>query len=323
MSQKNSSSSETKTPEELINTQTNHKANDKIASEKKEKNIYFVISYINKKDEQGDQQKGEIQFEESIFSPECILSKELTKDKENQEYIKVCKLKVKSEKKININLKFTNDKGEYEITFEIKDESFVYDLNLGLKNKKSKFSSKMCIPQDEVKYHDKFNYFLEALNKNSEEKYLDILYKDTINLYSKKPKFEFLINLFIKLYENKNFCPLLLDEFKKMNEFKKKNDKTQLPSIDKNVDRNKDLENYKEEFKKITSFSEKLIKENSYEPLQFYGIILCYLNYYDFETFLELLDKLYLTYTDILFEILLTYKIHFKNPFVKDNEFYR
>ena len=96
-----------------------------------------------------------------------------------------------------------------------------------------------------------------------------------------------------------------------MNEFK-----------NKNVDRNKDLENYKEEFKKITSFSEKLIKENSYEPLQFYGIILCYLNYYDFETFLELLDKLYLKNTDILFEILLIYKIHFKNPFIKDNEFY-
>ena len=80
----------------------------------------------------------------------------------------------------------------------------------------------MCIPQDEVKYHDKFIYFLEALNKNNEEKYLDILYKDTIDLYSRKPNFEFLINLFIKIYENKTFCPLLLDEFKKMNEFKKK-----------------------------------------------------------------------------------------------------
>ena len=101
----------------------------------------------------------------------------------------------------------------------------------------------------------------------------------------------------------------------------KKNDKSQVPSIVKNIDRNKGLENYKEEFKKITSFSEKLIKENSYEPLQFYGIILCYLNYYDFETFLELLDKLYLKNTDILFSILFDELIK-KSLNSEDKEYY-
>jgi len=50
------------------------------------------------------------------------------------------------------------------------------------------------------------NYFIDALTQNKEEEKLYILYQDTINLYSMKPDFEFLINLFIKSYNNKKNC---------------------------------------------------------------------------------------------------------------------
>jgi hypothetical protein len=46
------------------------------------------------------------------------------------------------------------------------------------------------------------NFFIDALTQNKEEE-KDILYHDTINLYSMKPDFDFLINLFIGLYNNK------------------------------------------------------------------------------------------------------------------------
>ena len=52
---------------------------------------------------------------------------------------------------------------------------------------------------------------------------------------------------------------------------------------------------------------------------QFYVI---YIYIYDFNIFSELFDKLYLKSKEILFEILLQYKEHFKNSIKKDDSFY-
>ena len=44
-----------------------------------------------------------------------------------------------------------------------------------------------------MKYQDKLDLFLEALKQNNEEKKNELLYKETIELYSKKSNFSFLI----------------------------------------------------------------------------------------------------------------------------------
>ena len=49
-------------------------------------------------------------------------------------------------------------------------------------------------------------------------------------------------------------------------------------------------------------------------PIDFYGIILCYLNNYNNEIFLEVFEKLFTNNKEILFDILLKYKSYFKTP---------
>ena len=87
---------------------------------------------------------------------------------------------------------------------------------------------------------------------NKEESKLDILF----NLYAIKPTFEFLINLFIRSYNNKN-NPFLLDF---------KNPKIVL----------KNIKICNKDFKDIYSNLENLMKNNCYEPIDFYGLLLCY-----------------------------------------------
>ena len=60
--------------------------------------------------------------------------------------------------------------------------------------------------------------FIEALKENKEMDMIDELYKDTIELYSKKKIFSFLITLFLKIYEKKGLCSELMNIFIKMNE---------------------------------------------------------------------------------------------------------
>ena len=107
---------------------------------------------------------------------------------------------------------------------------------------------------------------MAALKKNNEENKNETLYKETINLFEKKKGFIFLISLFIQIYKNKELCPLLMEKFKDMNNKTKENEK--------NMDRSKDLEDYTEIFNQISSEADNLIKDNDYDPIQFYGIIL-------------------------------------------------
>ena len=50
----------------------------------------------------------------------------------------------------------------------------------------------------------------------------------------------------------------------------------------KNMDRNRYLEDYKTE---IVNIAETFINKDDYNITYFYGIILCYLNYYDYDNF--------------------------------------
>ena len=74
-------------------------------------------------------------------------------------------------------------------------------------------------------------------------------------------------------------------KFKEMNKNKKDNDK--------NMDRKEYLNEYKSEFNEIKSEADKLIATNNYDPILFYGIILCYLNFYDYESFSSIMNELY------------------------------
>ena len=74
-----------------------------------------------------------------------------------------------------------------------------------------------------MNYSEKFNLFYNSLKKLEQQSLYDDLYNDTIDLYSHYPKFDFLINIFVKVYQNKNICPKLLGEFKKFNDEIKNN----------------------------------------------------------------------------------------------------
>ena len=157
--------------------------------------------------------------------------------------------------------------------------------------------------------------FIEALKKDTEENIIDELFKETIDLYSKKKGFSFLISIFLKIYK-KNLCNELMEKFKEMNKSQKDNEK--------NMDRKEYLgeEEYKSEFKSIISEADNLLNNNGYNAIQFYGIILCYLNYYDYDNFTLLINELYDKKPNDLFEILIIYKIHFINPINQKMKFY-
>ena len=176
-----------------------------------------------------------------------------------------------------------------------------------------KFSNE--IDQNIIQYYEKLNLYIECLSLNNEEEKLDILYKNTIKLYSKKSKYILLMKLFTKVYKDRNLCILLLDKF---NETKDK--ENQFNNIGKD-----NLESLKDIFKEILENVDNLISKNSFKKeyiKYFYSIILSFLNNYDYNNFLELIDKLYNSNKEVLFDILLDYKFYFKNEIKKDINFF-
>ena len=84
----------------------------------------------------------------------------------------------------------------------------------------------------------------------------------------------------------------------------------------------KKWEKYKSFFSQISLEVDNIIKTNDYDPIQFYSIIFCYLNYYDYDNFLKMFNILYTQNKDILYEILLIYFSHFINPINQNLDFY-
>ena len=77
-----------------------------------------------------------------------------------------------------------------------------------------------------------------------------------------------------------------------------------------------------ETFKQIHSNSNDIEQKNGYDPIKFYGILFCYLSHYDENEFPNIIKKFYEGNKDILFEILIIYYSHFKNPLNQDLNFY-
>ena len=113
-----------------------------------------------------------------------------------------------------------------------------------------------------------------------------------------------MIPLFLKIYQNKKLCPLLLKYFKE----------TVVNSKFNNSDRKTYSKDYTSQFNNIVSEVANIRRENKYDPIDFYGIILCYLNYYDEENFFKFPNWLYADKPEYLYEIMLRYATHFRNP---------
>ena len=206
---------------------------------------------------------------------------------------------------------FSIGENKYVISFEAERKNiFIFDVTLKVGKRIIDIQRK--IDQSKIEYDDKIEYFLEALKKDDEDDLIDDFYQEAIDLYSQKKSFFFLISLFIKIYQKKDICSKLLIKFKEINEDKKNNDN--------NMDRKAKLKNYTSNFENILkNEAEQLINNNKYDTIEFYGLILCYLNYYDKENFSEAITKLYNQNQKDLFEILLIYHTHFFYPIKQES----
>ena len=305
----------------------------------KEKEIYFLILYEMKAQEKDN----DFIFTKYEIKPQIIYTKEIKAQNGTYLYEKVFKIKKKlkkegkkkedkkkedktkeekkkeshsKEEKIiteEIEIQFEIDNDNYIITFTDKDKNFYFDIDLKKGNKYLIYIERQKIDQSIIDYIQKLDLFLTALKENKEEDKIIILYEEIIDLYSKKKSFYLLISLFINIYEKKNLCRKLIEEFYKMNKDKKN---------DKNMDRKKELDNYKSDFNTISSKSEEIIKNYGYNPIYFYGVTFSYLNYYDYENFKKYFKKLNLDDRGVLYEILLIYSSIFLNPIEQDLTFF-
>lgn len=258
---------------------------------KQTKEYYFLI-YLNKENKADD-----FKFNSNEKYLKCIYSKYIESKENKGKLIKV--FKYSCETKEEIELEFSYDKKNFKLILNTKDKSFIFNVNLSQKN--GFFHSDTKIEQKSLEIHEKMGYFINALNKISENDKLDILYQDSINLYSKSPTFQFLINIFINVYHT-NLCSKLLDEFAK--------------NFDKPVQKDniikESLDQYKFYFDEICKNAEDIISSCSLNKIDFYGLILSYLNNYVIEKYKEKFDELYKNQKNILFEVLLKYKSYFK-----------
>ena len=275
-----------------------------------EKEVYFIIYYQRKQKENPK----EIAFSENCNSiPKAILTKDVKTSTNKYAYKKVFKYKNKGEKELVFF--FGQEEDKYIITFEAIDKTFIYDVKLEKGHKFLDNIPKENINQNIMKYQDKLDLFLEALKQNNEEKKNELLYKETIELYSKKSNFSFLISLFSKIYQEKKLCESLLQKFYDMNTKILKDKKENNPNSDRQ-------ENLGDQFNslmvKIATESESLLSENKYNPIHFYGLLICYLNFYDYTDYEKCVDKLNRKEPETLYEIFLTYCSQFFKPAKKD-----
>lgn len=239
-------------------------------------------------------------LEEIVFKfKKKVKKKEKVKDKKN------------STKSTKYAITFFEGDHTYDISFSLKDECFAYQPDLKTGNKYLNNILKEPMRQNIIPLYNKLNIFLEALEKNDElETKESKLYEDTIALYEEKKQFSLLITLFLKIYQkNKDLCSKLIEMFYRINE-------------EDNTDREKDLKKELKSFTDIYSKAKDILEENKYEPIYFYGILFCYLHYYDKANFPKIIEEFSVGNSKILYEILIQYNSHFMNPLKQNKEFF-
>ena len=267
------------------------------------KEIYFIITYPRDSEEN----KKDIYFEKKSIKPKCIFV-QCDALKKKYVYKKIFKFESTQEEKYKIV--FINKEDKYTISFNAENNFFIYNVTLEKGLNIIDYTTK--ISQNRIGYKEKMNLFIKALIQNNEEDKKNILLNDTINLYSKKKGFNLLIPLFIEIYNNKDLCLSLLKNFGTTDENSKYN----------NLDRDDYLVDYSSQINSILSETPDIINKNEYNSIDFYGIILCYLNSYDFENFSKLIKKLYEDQPEDLYDIMLKYSCHFIQPIKLNFDFF-
>ena len=274
-----------------------------------EKNIYFIVIIPQEK----NKTINKIKFKSEI-SAEKIYNKNIVKSNGKKLECIVFKSKDKNEKKESESnkylLSFVIGDYIYDIIFCDKENTFIYETELLKGDKLLDNIAKESIDQNSITLYNKLDLFLRALENNNENNKVDKLFEETIGLYEENKKFGLLISLFVKIYEqNKDFCSKLIETFKNINE-------------DENLDRDIDLVNNLDNFKEIYKNGDIIINKNGYDKINFYGILLCYLSSYDKENFPEIIKNFCKRDGDVLFEILIIYYKHFKEPLKQEPSFY-
>ena len=319
--QKEEKTKEEKPKKEKTKDKKESSKSSKSKSQKgEEKDIYFIISYtLDKKED-----PKEIAFsKECDATPQTLLTKEIETSNKKYAYKKVFKYRnIGGKKNVELVYFYGEELDKYIITLEIKDKTFIYDVDLKIGHRYLTKIVPIVVKQD-IKYQDKLDLFLEAFENIKEESKIQELYKETIELYSKKSSFSFLISLFSKIYQDKKFCEPLIEKFYKMNaEIKEKEEKEKgKKETSTNNDRDHKLgDQFNSIMSKIETEAESLIKNNDYNPIYFYGIIITYFNFYDYNTFVNCFNKLNSKKEaqKNLHEILLVYYSQFFNPIIKD-----
>ena len=274
-------------------------------SNTKEKEIYFIILRPNK-----EKLNFDLKFSTEI-APQRIYKKSIEKGNCSFLEYNVFKLNIKKEKeKNNYKIEYIEGDDVYEILFSIEENTFVYDTELKKLNKCLVNCVKEDIDQKIIPLYNKFGVFLDALEKNNENNKIEKLYDETIDLYKNNKNFNLLLSLFLKIYDQKkDLCSKLLKIFNEINE-------------KEDIDRDKELTVYLDTINHIYSNADNIINNNGYDSINFYGILFCYLSYYDKDNFPKIIKEFSEGNADILYEILIIYYSHFKNPLNQDLEFY-
>ena len=90
---------------------------------------------------------------------------------------------------------------------------------------------------------------------------------------------------------------------------------------EKNMDKKPYLKNYIKTFNSIKY--DEIISKYKYKTIEFYGVVLSYLNFYDYEKFSLIIDNLSKKKSKKdLYEILLIYHSHLKSPINQDINFF-
>ena len=220
----------------------------------KEKSIYFYVTY-SKKQKENDIDIDYIVPEKKDLQPKCIFVDEIYKN-QFYYYNKIFKVNSdsgKGKKRNNFYFEFEINDEKYVISFDSKGKTFIYEVNLEVGKRIIIIKRKI---NQKKEYYQTMEYFIKAFeNDKQEEDLLNDFYKETIELYSIKKGFPFLIELFLKIYKKNNLCPLLLEVFKKMNENPKENSK--------NMEKPQFLKEHIKIFNSIKNEANNIIKENA------------------------------------------------------------
>ena len=270
--------------------------------------LYFYIHYIIYDKEEKDSDFIFLKYHNK--KPECILSSEI-KEGKYYKYNKIFKISKLAKNKYYFELEI--NKNKYIISFDNKkDKTFIFEVNLEVEKKIISIARK--INSNNLTYAEILDYFEQALQQNKENDKINELYKDTLeSLFSNKKSFFLLIALFIKIYQKKDLCILLLNKFRQINISQRENYEY--------MDRIIVLNKYVSKILEIESEAEQLIVKNNYDIIEYYGVILSYLNYYDYKNFLLIVDKLYNEKPEALYGILLIYFSNFSNPINQKMDF--